>query len=115
LWKGDPKKQTIQSASGRGVVRHDGNGADTDLAQRLGLRHDAVNQPLPNPLTLATRVRDSLGFIHRVGAITANFRHQNHDHRVPTPLLFKQSLRFAVTVNESGVAQIVASVIHGGA
>jgi hypothetical protein len=33
----------------------------------------------------------------------------------PTPLLFKQSLRFAVTVNESGVAQIVASVIHGGA
>jgi hypothetical protein len=33
----------------------------------------------------------------------------------PTLLLFKQSLRFAVTVNESGVAQIVASVIHGGA
>jgi len=33
----------------------------------------------------------------------------------PTPLLYKRSLRFAVTVNESGVAQIVANVIHGGA
>jgi hypothetical protein len=33
----------------------------------------------------------------------------------PTPLLYKQSLRFAVTVNEDDVVQIVANVIHGGA
>jgi hypothetical protein len=33
----------------------------------------------------------------------------------PTPLLYKRSLRFAVTVSEPGVAQIVANVIHGGA
>jgi len=32
----------------------------------------------------------------------------------PTPLLYKRSLRFAVTVSEPGVAQIVAHVIHGG-
>jgi hypothetical protein len=29
-----------------------------------------------------------------------------------TPLLYKQSLRLAATVNESGVAQILANVIH---
>jgi hypothetical protein len=32
-----------------------------------------------------------------------------------TPLLYKQSLRLAAHVNESGVAQILANVIHGGA
>jgi hypothetical protein len=31
-----------------------------------------------------------------------------------TPLLYKQSIRLAVTVSEPGVAQIVAIVIHGG-
>lgn len=33
----------------------------------------------------------------------------------PTPLLYKRSLRLAVTVNEPGVVQILANVIHGGA
>jgi hypothetical protein len=33
----------------------------------------------------------------------------------PTPLLYKRSLRLAVTVNEAGVQQIVANVVHGGA
>jgi hypothetical protein len=33
----------------------------------------------------------------------------------PTPLLYRRSLRFAVTVNEPGVAQLVANVIHGSA
>lgn len=33
----------------------------------------------------------------------------------PTPLLFKQSLRLRVTVNEPGVVQILGNVIHGNA
>jgi hypothetical protein len=33
----------------------------------------------------------------------------------PSPLLYKRSLRLAVTVNEPGVVQILANVIHGGA
>jgi hypothetical protein len=33
----------------------------------------------------------------------------------PTPLLYKQKLVLSVTVNEAGVAQIVANVIHGAA
>ena len=33
----------------------------------------------------------------------------------PTPLLYKQKLVLSVTVNEPGVAQIVANVIHGAA
>jgi hypothetical protein len=33
----------------------------------------------------------------------------------PTPLLYKKKLVLSVTVNEPGVAQIVANVIHGSA
>jgi len=33
----------------------------------------------------------------------------------PTPLLYKRSLRLRVTVNEPGVVQILANVVHGGA
>ena len=33
----------------------------------------------------------------------------------PTPLLYKRSLRLSVTVNEPGVVQILANVIHGSA
>jgi hypothetical protein len=33
----------------------------------------------------------------------------------PTPLLYKQKLVLSVTVNEPGVVQIVANVIHGAA
>ena len=33
----------------------------------------------------------------------------------PTPLLYKRSLRLAVTVNEPNIAQIVANVVHGSA
>lgn len=33
----------------------------------------------------------------------------------PAPLLFKQSLRLRVTVNEPGVVQILGNVIHGAA
>ena len=33
----------------------------------------------------------------------------------PTPLLYKQSLRLRVTVNEPGVVQILGNVIHGAA
>jgi hypothetical protein len=33
----------------------------------------------------------------------------------PAPLLYKRSLRLAVTVNEPNIAQIVANVIHGTA
>ena len=33
----------------------------------------------------------------------------------PAPLLYKQSLRLRVTVNEPGVAQILGNVIHGAA
>jgi len=33
----------------------------------------------------------------------------------PTPLLFKRSLKLSVTVNEPGVVQILANVIHGAA
>jgi hypothetical protein len=32
----------------------------------------------------------------------------------PTPLVYKRSLNLSVTVNEPGVVQIVANVIHGG-
>jgi hypothetical protein len=32
-----------------------------------------------------------------------------------TPLLYRRDLRLSVTVNEPNVAQIVASVVHGGA
>jgi hypothetical protein len=32
----------------------------------------------------------------------------------PAPLLYKRSLRLAVTVNESNVQQIVGNVVHGG-
>jgi hypothetical protein len=31
----------------------------------------------------------------------------------PTPLLFKRTLRLRVTVNEPGVVQILANIIHG--
>ena len=31
----------------------------------------------------------------------------------PTPLLYKRSLRLRVTVNEPGVVQLLANVIHG--
>jgi len=31
----------------------------------------------------------------------------------PTPLLYKRTLKLSVTVNEPGVAQILANVIHG--
>ena len=31
----------------------------------------------------------------------------------PSPLCYQKSLRFTVTVNESGVVQILANVIHG--
>jgi hypothetical protein len=33
----------------------------------------------------------------------------------PTPLLYKRSLRLAVTVNEPNIAQIVANVVHDSA
>jgi hypothetical protein len=33
----------------------------------------------------------------------------------PTPLRFKRSLAVSVTVNEPGVVQILANVIHGAA
>ncbi len=33
----------------------------------------------------------------------------------PTPLLYKRTLRLAVTVNEPNVVQILANVIHGAA
>ena len=33
----------------------------------------------------------------------------------PTPLLYKRELKLSVTVNEPGVAQILANVIHGSA
>ena len=36
-------------------------------------------------------------------------------HGFPTPLLYKRSLRLRVTVNEPGVVQILANVVHGGA
>jgi hypothetical protein len=33
----------------------------------------------------------------------------------PTPLLYRRSLKLRVTVNEPGVVQILANVVHGGA
>ena len=33
----------------------------------------------------------------------------------PTPLLYKRSLRVRVTVNEPGVVQVLANVVHGAA
>ena len=33
----------------------------------------------------------------------------------PTPLLYKQKLVLSVTVNESGVVQLLANIIHGAA
>jgi hypothetical protein len=33
----------------------------------------------------------------------------------PTPLLFKRTVRLRATVNEPGVVQILANVIHGSA